>query len=162
VKPTAVNSTLYATGGMLTVNSQTWGYLSVPMGIAGSSVPANEAIWDCASGCSWSFGLPAPASSTWVVDIAPSSSISSEAMNVTAPPITVNYQSQVGPTISWGYFYLQHNAGWSWYNSAINCPTGTAAAILGLTCNSAGYPGVPNSYAFLATPGPASALPEPG
>jgi hypothetical protein len=148
----------YATYGVLTVQTQNSGFMSVPSRLedGGGSVSLNTNVEACISGCtSTLYGHPAPNGSTWAVDL--SQTVATEKITVTAPLLNLNWVAKTGVTANWGFFYVQQDNVANWTNSNLGYATGTAASILGLSEGSTGYTSggytVPHSSIFLSTPG---------
>jgi len=151
-------TTLYATYGLLTVQTQNSGFMSVPSRLEDGRgfVSSNTLVEACISGCtSTPYGHPAPDGSTWAVDL--SQTVATEKMTVTAPLLSLNWVARTGVTVNWGFFFVGQDYVANWTNSNLGYATGTAASILGLSKGSAGYTSggytVPHSSIFLSTPG---------
>ena len=73
------------------------------------------------------------AGSTWLVNNA--QAVAGENMTITAPPLTVNYNSVIGATANRDYFEVQPGGalGFDHNPSSLSYMGGTAAAALGLT-----------------------------
>ena len=111
-------TTLYATYGLLTVQTQNSGFMSVPSRLedGGGSVSLNTDVEACISGCtSTLYGHPAPNGSTWAVDL--SQTVATEKITVTAPLLNLNWVAKTGVTANWGFFYVQQDNVANWTNS---------------------------------------------
>ncbi len=122
---TTSSETMTESYGVLTVGSATSGTVADGEQVTGAGVASATAIDGNLSGSG--------AGSTWLVNNA--QTVAGENLTMTAPPLSVTYNSVIGATANRDYFEVQPNGdfGFDHNPSSLSYMGGTAAAALGLT-----------------------------